>query len=309
MYTLDRTTGTPIWLYDTRADGLAAQFHGEPVIAGERLVIPTDADPEGHIYSFDADSGDLLWKKRMDRGVATTPLLIDGRIVAVSAVGEVVALDVTSGKAVWTEKPVGVLKPIPFVQAPAHSGKRLFVTDNTNQMLALDSVTGATLWTTRLDARANTSAVVVGNKVVVGTDDGHLNWIEARSGRLEKRIRLDEGRPYGTLILAPPLLFVLTADAKGSIIALDAKSGSVRWKQETAKEWTTYRPLIAGSNVIVGSEAKVLCAFDRGTGAMQWCRPISQVPRGLGISADGWLYVGSLSGVVQAYRLDAAETP
>ena len=30
LYALDRTKGTPIWLYDTRADGSAAQFHGEP---------------------------------------------------------------------------------------------------------------------------------------------------------------------------------------------------------------------------------------------------------------------------------------
>jgi outer membrane protein assembly factor BamB len=54
----------------------------------------------------------------------------------------------------------------------------------------------------------------------------------------------------------------------------------------------------------VGSEEKDLCAFDRTSGEVRWCRSVGQVPRGLGISDDGILYVGSLSGVVQAFRLN-----
>ncbi|HEX2122070.1 MAG TPA: PQQ-binding-like beta-propeller repeat protein, partial [Thermoanaerobaculia bacterium] len=53
LYSLDRTTGKPIWIYDTRADGPPAEFHGEPLLLGDRVVIPTDADPRGHLYSFD----------------------------------------------------------------------------------------------------------------------------------------------------------------------------------------------------------------------------------------------------------------
>ena len=64
-------------------------------------------------------------------------------------------------------------------------------------------------------------------------------------------------------------------------------------------------PLVTGSTVIVGSEEKDLCAFNRDDGALRWCRSVGQIPRGLGISADGILYVGSLSGVVQAFRIDA----
>jgi outer membrane protein assembly factor BamB len=124
---------------------------------------------------------------------------------------------------------------------------------------------------------------------------------------VKKRIRLEEGHPYGTPILSSPLLFVLAAGAKGNLIALDAESGAIKWKQETPKEWTTYRPLVTGANVIVGSEDKSLCAFDRTTGAMRWCRPVGQIPRGLGIANDGILYVGSLSGVVQAFRICETE--
>jgi eukaryotic-like serine/threonine-protein kinase len=303
LYALDRTTGKPIWLYDTKADGSAAQFHGEPLILGKRVVIPSDSEPKGHLYSFDVASGDLLWKLPFDQGVATTPLLIDGRIVAVSAQGEVVAIDPTHGDVVWHEVPAGALRPLPFVQSPASAAKRVFVADNVDKVLALDAATGATKWRKAMAARPNTALVVVGSTLVVGTADGYLNWLAVDSGDLKKRVRLD-GIPYGTPILASPLLFVLTGGAKGNLIALDARSGAVRWSRETPKEWTTYRPLVTGATVIVGSEGKDLCAFNRDDGALRWCRSVGQVPRGLGISADGILYVGSLSGVVQAFRIE-----
>jgi outer membrane protein assembly factor BamB len=297
LYALDRTTGKPLWSYDTKADGLAAQFHGEPLILGKRVVIPSDSEPKGHLYSFDVASGDLLWKLPFDHGVATTPLLIDGRIVAVSAQGEVVAVEPTRGDVVWHEALAGA-----YALSPAFAATRVFVADKVDKVVALDAATGATKWRTTVAARPNTALVVVGSTLVVGTADGYLNWIALDSGKVKKRVRLD-GMPYGTPILASPLLFVLTAGAKGNLIALDAESGAVRWSRETPREWTTYRPLVTGSTVIVGSEEKDLCAFNRDDGALRWCRSVGQVPRGLGISTDGILYVGSLSGVVQAFRV------
>jgi len=239
--------------------------------------------------------------------VAATPLLIDGRVVAVSAEGKVVAVDPKNGEIVWNEAPAGALKVNLFVPSPAFSAKRIFFADNTTKLLALDAATGATVWRKTLPARTSTALVVVAGMLVLGTEDGYMNWIALDSGDVKKRIRLEDGRPYGTPILAAPLLYVLAAGAQGSLIALDAQSGTVKWKRQTPKEWTTYRPLVTGSTVIVGSEENDLCAFDRWSGERRWCRSVGQIPRGLGISSDGILYVGSLSGVVQAFRIGVVD--
>lgn len=304
LYVLDRARGNPIWVHDTKADGPSAQFHGEPILLGDRVVIPTDADPKGHIYAFEAASGELQWKVPLAKGVATTPLLIDGRIVAVSAEGEVVAIDAKSGKVIWQQAPAGRLQTLPYIPSPASAGKRIFVVDNTNRIFALDAGTGATLWRNTLGARPSTGLVVAGSSVLAGTADGYLTWLATDSGEVKKRVRLETGPPYGTPLLASPLLFVLTAGDRSSLLALDPESGAIRWKQETPKEWTTYRPLVTGADVIVGNQEKNLCAFDRKTGARRWCRAVGQIPRGLGIAGDGVLYVGSLSGVVQAFRME-----
>src|SRR5207248_11345461 len=184
-------------------------FHGEPLLIGDRIVIPTDSDPKGHLYSFDAATGDLLWKLPFIQGVTTTPLLIDGRVVAVSAEGEVVAVDPKNGSVVWRKVPAGALKPQPNIPSPAFSAKRIFFADNTAKLLALDAATGATVWRKTLPARTNTALVVVGDMLVLGTEDGYMNWIAIDSGAVKKRIHLEQGRPYGTPIFVSPLLFVL----------------------------------------------------------------------------------------------------
>lgn len=308
LYSLDRRTGEPIWFHDTRADGPSAEFHGEPLLLGDRLVIPTDSDPKGHLYSFDTRSGELSWKVPFHHGVATTPMLVGERIVVVSADGEVAAIESKSGRIDWRVTPFGARKPNPFIPSPASAANRVLVADNTNQIVALDAKDGATLWRKTLSARANTSLIVIGDKVVVGTADGFLHWIAIKSGDIEKQVRMG-GAPHGTPVSTGDLLFVLTSTGSSRLVALDAVSGAIRWQQETPKEWTSYRPLVTGSNVIVGNDDKELCAFDVTSGVRRWCRAVGQVPRGLGISQDGILYVGSLSGVVQAFRLSAQEIP
>jgi outer membrane protein assembly factor BamB len=307
LYSLDRSTGNPIWFYDTSADGLPAQFHGEPLLIGDGLVIPTDAEPTGHLYSFDTASGELRWKVPFNSGVSATPLLIGDRLVVVSAQGDVAAIEPKSGKVHWRVRPVGILRASSYIPSPAYAGKRILVADNTNQILALDAKEGATLWRKTLSAQANTSLIVVGDNVVVGTADGFLNWIAMKSGNVKKRLQLG-GIPYGTPVSTGRLLLVLTSTGKSKLVALDAVSGAIQWEQETPKEWTTYRPLVTGSVVIVGNHEKDLCAFDVITGVRRWCRAVGQIPRGLGISQDGALYVGSLSGVVQAFRISSTET-
>lgn len=300
---MDRTSGTPAWFYDTAADGEAAQFHGEPLLIGDTIVVPSDTDGDGHLYCFDAQTGEVRWKVRFRHGVATTPLLVSDRVVVVSATGEVAAIDPKTGSVAWKVAPAGPLTPLPFVPSPARARGRIFVADNVGKVFALDGSNGKTVWSTPLAGRANTALTLVGNRIVIGTSDGFLNWIDADSGAIAKRVRLT-GFAYGTPISAPPLLFVLAGGTKSKLLALDAKSGAVRWEQETPKEWTTYRPLVTGSVVIVGTEDKDLCAFNRTDGTRRWCRPVGQIPRGLGTSAAGdMLYVGSLAGKVQVYRL------
>src|SRR5258708_38406521 len=92
VYALNRGNGKPKSSYDTKADGEAAQFHGELLLIGDTIVVPTDTDGDGHLYAFDVETGDMRWKVAFKFGVATTPLLVSGRVVVAAANGEVAAI-------------------------------------------------------------------------------------------------------------------------------------------------------------------------------------------------------------------------
>src|SRR5213075_2563641 len=109
-----------------------------------------------------------------------TPLLIDGRVVALSMRGNVVSVDPKNGAIGWNQSPAGSLKVPPFVPSPAYAAKRVFVADNIGSIFALDAATGATVWRRPLGARPNIALVVVGKNIVVGTDDHQLSWIDGR---------------------------------------------------------------------------------------------------------------------------------
>ena len=164
------------------------------------------------------------------------------------------------------------------------------------------------MWRKDLSARLSTSLVVVGKTLIGGTVDGFMVRIAVDSGDITERVRLS-GLPYGTLISSPPLLLILVKGDQSKLVAFDTTTGKVRWEQSTPREWTTYRPLVSGSTVIVGSEEKNLCAFSLSDGTLRWCHEIGQVPRGLGISPDGILYVGTLSGKVLAYQANEKSKP
>jgi eukaryotic-like serine/threonine-protein kinase len=306
LYALSRDSGQPLWLYDTAADGPGAQFHGEPLLLNNAIIVPTDAEPTGYLYSFDARSGDLRWKVPFKDGIACTPLLVDGQLAVVSADGEVAAIDPSTGKVSWKVAPAGTVHSSPRIPSPASADGKIFFGDNSGKLFALDAVSGKTIWRKDLSARLNTSLAVVGKTLVGGTGDGFMVRIAVDSGEITERLGLS-GLPYGTLISSPPLLLILVKGEQSKLVAFDTTTGKIRWEQSTPREWTTYRPLVSRSTVIVGSEEKNLCAFSLSDGTLRWCREIGQVPRGLGISSDGILYVGTLSGKVLAYQANLTD--
>ena len=99
---LDNKTGKVKWSYDIRKDGEQSQFHGDPLVTDELVIIGTDGNI-GHVYAFERSTGAVRWKYRVDeRGVASDIVRLEGNVYAVTLGDELVSLDLKSGKPNWT---------------------------------------------------------------------------------------------------------------------------------------------------------------------------------------------------------------
>lgn len=79
FYAINKSSGAVRWSYDIRNDGNQQSFHGDPLVAGDLILVGTDKscapDGIGHVYAFDRATGNAL--KPHSRRVLTSGIKLD----------------------------------------------------------------------------------------------------------------------------------------------------------------------------------------------------------------------------------------
>lgn len=112
VFCFDSTTGEVKWKHSYNAELIPKMHSGgpnaTPTVAGNRIIT---LSKDGQILCLAADKGTLLWRASLSEaaglktpnwGFASSPV-VDGKQV-IFAAGKVVALDLESGKVLWTSK-------------------------------------------------------------------------------------------------------------------------------------------------------------------------------------------------------------
>ena len=307
FYAFDRQTGEIRWSYDTSRDGRPANFHGDPLLTDDLIVVgsdvdrrgdPSDAELIGHVYAFEQATGALRWKHRAGRGVATDILRRGSSVYGVTVEGELLCLDLASGSKKWGVPPdFRVAEPFHHYSPVLVDGNVLFSAPD-GKIRAVEAASGKTVWSRELDAPANTALVLVGDSAYVGTMGQRLYRLDPGTGEVTGEHQA-ERLPYGTPIpLEDSLLVLFDGD---SLVRMKADLSRALWTQSTTEEWTSFRPLVLEDTVLVGSGEGELVAIRIDDGAVQWTRGLTGAIRGLG-AADGVLYIGTLEGMLYAFR-------
>jgi alcohol dehydrogenase (cytochrome c) len=131
--------------------------------------------------------------------------------------------------------------------SPIVRGSTMYVTEPPNRVLALDAASGRILWTYSHELPAhiflccgqvNRGVALLGDRVFVGTLDGHLVSLEAASGKVMWDVTVAE-YSKGFSITGAPLAvedMIVTGvgggefGIRGFVDAYDAKSGQRRWR-------------------------------------------------------------------------------
>ena len=229
---LDRHSGEILWEDNSPADGILHGQWASPaygVIHGKEQAVFAGGD--GWIRSFEAKSGDLIWKfdcnpkdsewkqGRGDRNnIIATPVIFDDKVfVAVGqdpehgeGIGHLWAIDATkTGDVTQT----GVVWRHPFRRTIStvaiHEGI-LYAVNFSGFFHALDVKTGKMLWEYDTLAAVWGSPYVVDGKVMLGDEDGDLTVM--KTGRVKEVLsEVNFGNTiYSTPVVANGVLYIMT---------------------------------------------------------------------------------------------------
>jgi len=250
-----------------------------PVIGGHQLYA---MDTDGVVHAYDAASGAQKWTRGFQiKGDGSSSVFgggasyDNGRVYITTGVGEVAALEASSGNVVWKAKPAGPLRGSPTIAFDA-----VYVMTQDNQLIALNAADGKQLWgesaSTGLSGVFGVAAPSVGQgTVVAGFSTGELVAYRYENGRTlwsDALARTSLSTTVGVLtdIDADPIIDrgrVFALGQGGRMAAYELVTGQRIWELNLAGIST---PAIAGDWIFtLTDEAKLLC-IARSNGKVRW---------------------------------------
>ncbi|MEY4256485.1 MAG: hypothetical protein RLZZ141_1712 [Pseudomonadota bacterium] len=251
-----------------------------PPISADGVIFTMDA--EAGVSAHSANGGAEVWstnlalRDRRDREAFGGGLAYaDGKVFVTSGYRFIAGLDAKTGALLW-KTPVEA----PIHAAPTVSGGRLFVVSTDNELLTVDTATGALGWNYQalvepariLEA---TSAAISGDTVIAGfasgelialrTGNGNDIWSEVLS-RASRTNALSEIRD----IPGRPVIYkgdVFAVSHSGVFAATDLRTGTARWSLPVSGIST---PLPVGDVVYVVSKPGEVICVSRETGQVYW---------------------------------------
>lgn len=217
-----------------------------PLLVGTRLFT---LGTTGVVNVWDSATGRRLWGKDFSPSVDTSKLfcgtsaspLLSGGLVVIQVGsdvhgGRIMALDPATGDAKWEWKGVGPGYASPVVFNIA--GREQIVTMTNSSVVSLDAKTGGELWSVPFPDEWHeniTTPVWTGTHLVVsGTRQGtHAYALRQEAGgkwqATEAWKNTDVTMYMSSPVYGDGLLYGHSVKRKGQFVALDAKTGVVRW--------------------------------------------------------------------------------
>ena len=182
---LDPATGKVIWRHN-----VSSPVHAPPTVADGRVFAVT---VDNELYVLDATDGHQLWTHN---GIPVTAGLLGGAspavegevVIAAYSSGELFALRVANGRAVWSENLAlthsvnAVASLADILGRPVIDRGRVFAVSHSGRMAAIDLRTGDRVW--EREIASSHSPWVVGDYVYVMANDNEIACLTRDEGKV-----------------------------------------------------------------------------------------------------------------------------
>jgi outer membrane protein assembly factor BamB len=257
-----------------------------PIYVGGKLYFVNN---NGFAFALDADTGKVLWERRIGALNASSPTYYRHRLYIVNLVpGHIVKLDAKTGKTIWKKSLPGRAESSPVVV-----DRTVYFGCEDGGLYALSTISGAVRWVTPLGGPVKAAPAYYGGRLYVGDYGGYMNAVDAKSGKLIWQSgSLGPGfGASGQFYSTPAVAYgrVYSGNNDGRVYSFDISDGTLAWSYSTGG-YAYSGPTVANTRhspptVFIGSFDGNVYALNAKDGSLRWSR-----------SAGGQV-IGSLSAV------------
>jgi len=157
-----------------------------PALYDGTVYVGNDGQHASNLHAIDPTTGTIKWKFRVPNQIFSTPAVSDGAVYFHVRDDHVYALKTADGSLLWKTPAPSPQSWISVYQdltksSPAVDRERVYVGINAD-LVALDRTTGTVLWKAPTGRKVDSSPLVVGATVYVGSDDKSFYAFEAATG-------------------------------------------------------------------------------------------------------------------------------
>ena len=253
---------------------------------------------------------DREWKTSIGKGHEGLDLMLrpdtDGEtIYAASFNGNVVAINMQSGRKLWSES-----FDVAFTAGPTYRNGILVLGTNDGELLALDSMTGDTIWMSEVTSEVLAPVAIKDESIFVRAVDGNLMSYSTIDGSVNWTSTHDVPRLSLRGTSAPVVISnaVICGFDDGKVTAYDLTDGSLLWetmltppggRTEIEKVSDIDAPLVIyGNEVYAGSYQGALAALAIESGNIIWLTEAS-LYAGMDVD-DDVVFASEANGTIRA---------
>lgn len=225
LFGLAAEDGRRLWVHERTEPTLSLRGHAAPVLVSDYVLA---GFASGKVAVLQLRDGRVLgeFAVAQPRGrneierlvdVDAAPRVVGDVLFAASYQGKVVAVDVRSGRTIWSR------------DASTYTGLEVdhgnvYLTDEKGYVLALDRQNGASLWRQdKLRFRSLNAPVYHAGHVVVGDFEGYVHWLARDDGRFTARYRLGSAPIHAPALVREHTLYVADRDGRLAALAVERR--------------------------------------------------------------------------------------
>ncbi len=241
-------------------------------------------DAGGLVYAFDAESGNLIWRKTTtlkgkDGQIGGALACSEGKLIVTSSFAEAFAFNEDNGDMLWRKKLPACCKG----EGITISDGNVYMLCDNSSLQVVDINDGSLLWShngTVVDTTymGSSGVCVKGGVIYLSYPSGEVFALLKNGSVLWNAMlsrfsftNIDESlsHPRACPVIKDNLVYFTCANRQ--ITAFDTRSGIVVWKKDCGGLET---PLISGNSIFILSSSSELVCLNKDNGRIRWSRKL-----------------------------------